>query len=81
MLDIFQDFAFIRTEVESFCVRTVDTTNEALSGFTPTEIIILTIVTLLSSLYVIDTLRAWWKIGPYVLVFRFFATTFFKAKT
>jgi hypothetical protein len=81
MLDLNQDLTLIRSEIESYCVKTVDTANEALSGFTPTEIIILTIATLVSSLYVIDTLRVWWKIGPYVLVFRFFAATFFKAKT
>ena len=81
MFDTYENLASIRREIESYCVRTVDTGNEALSGFTPMEIVILTIATLMSSLYVIDTLRAWWKIGPFVLVFRFFASTFFKARS
>lgn len=80
MQDNLQDLASVRHWIKSYCVTAVDAVNEALSGLTPTEIIILTIVTLISYFFVIDTLKEWWKIGPKILVFRFMTKTFLRTK-
>jgi len=70
----------MRQIFECYCVPAVDAVNAALSGFTPTEIIVLTIVSLISYLSVIDTLKEWWKIGPKVIVFRLIVMLCFRKK-